>query len=93
MQPYLTRQEAANYLRLSIRSLDRLGLPRSYAGSKPLYDRQDLDDALKATRVIPAPSPAPVGRMSARSKVRRAAPRVTASGSDWLRDVMSPLSS
>src|SRR5579863_4177547 len=41
--PYLTRQEAATYLRCSPHFLDRMRLPFIPKGRCKLYDRVDLD--------------------------------------------------
>jgi hypothetical protein len=41
--PYLTRQEAAAYLRCSLRFLDGMGLPFIRKGRCKLYERIDLD--------------------------------------------------
>lgn len=49
--PYLTKREAAEYLRRSIRSLDRLNLPHiksARTGGKVLYRRDALDAAMRA---------------------------------------------
>ena len=39
----LSRAEAADYLRVSTRTLDRLRLPRSHVGSRGIYALTDLD--------------------------------------------------
>jgi hypothetical protein len=45
--PYLTRQEAAAYLRCSLRFLDGMGLPFIRKGRCKLYDRIDLDERMQ----------------------------------------------
>jgi hypothetical protein len=50
----LSRREAADYLRVSVRTLDRLLLPRSYVGSRPIYALADLDAYLAQARTVPA---------------------------------------
>jgi hypothetical protein len=40
---WMTRLEAAEYLRVSMRTLDRLGLPRTILGRSPRYAREVLD--------------------------------------------------
>ena len=46
--PYLTKREAAAYLRRSVRSIDRMHLPRIKEGGIVLFHRQSLDEAMKA---------------------------------------------
>jgi hypothetical protein len=51
----LSRAEAAAYLGVSVKSLDRLLLPRSYVSPRrPVYLPEDLDAHLAQTRVVPA---------------------------------------
>jgi hypothetical protein len=45
--PYLTRAEAATYLRCSLRFLDGMGLPFIRKGRCKLYDRIDLDERMQ----------------------------------------------
>jgi hypothetical protein len=45
--PYLTRAEAAAYLRCSLRFLDGMGLPFIRKGRCKLYDRIDLDERMQ----------------------------------------------
>jgi hypothetical protein len=54
-RPWLTRAEAATYLRISLRQLDRLRLPRSkMAGARsPRFHSDDLNAAMKADQVRP----------------------------------------
>jgi len=59
---WLNRHEAAGYLRISVRQLDRMGLIRSNVGRRTLYDRDALDTYLTATRTTPAPRPAKITR-------------------------------
>ncbi|MFZ1099200.1 MAG: hypothetical protein WA197_23320 [Candidatus Acidiferrales bacterium] len=44
---YLTRAEAARYLRCSLRFLDGMGLPFIRKGRCKLYDRIDLDERMQ----------------------------------------------
>jgi hypothetical protein len=53
---WLTRQEAAEYLKISTRQLDRLRLPRSVLGASPRYSQAALDDWLQRHMVEPAPT-------------------------------------
>ena len=52
-EEWLTRQEASRHLRISVRSLDRLGLPRANLGRRVLYDRQELDKYVLALMTKP----------------------------------------
>ena len=52
-EEWLTRQEAARHLKISVRSLDRLGLPRANLGRRVLYDRQELDHYVLGLMVKP----------------------------------------
>lgn len=85
MQMNFNRQEAADYLRLSTRSLDRLGIPRSYLGAKPVYSRADLDAFTQASRVVPTKTTTPTKRATRPSKVRRFVRKPV--GDDWLNDI------
>jgi hypothetical protein len=75
---WLTKSEAAAYLKVSIRQVTRLALPRTFVASSPRYDRADLDEYLRQRKVVP------------RQQRRRApigGPRVpvaTPTGDDWL---------
>jgi hypothetical protein len=44
---YLTRREAAAYIRCSLRFLDGMGLPFICKGRCKLYDRVDLDQRMQ----------------------------------------------
>ena len=44
---YLTRREAANYVRCSLRFFDGMGLPFIRKGRCKLYDRVDLDQRMQ----------------------------------------------
>ena len=48
---WMTRQEAAEYLKVSVRQLDRLRLPRAVLGASPRYSPAVLDEWL-SRRVI-----------------------------------------
>jgi len=50
---WLTRLEAAAYLKVSTRQLDRLRLPRSFVGKRPRYATSDLDTYLEQLKVTP----------------------------------------
>ena len=50
---WMTRQQAADYLQISMRQLDRLGLPRSLLGKSPRYSPTVLDDWLKQREITP----------------------------------------
>ena len=53
MEEWLTRQEAARHLKISVRSLDRLGLPRANLGRRVLFDRQEIDHYVLGLMVKP----------------------------------------
>jgi hypothetical protein len=89
MADWLTRQEAAEYLKVSLRHLHRLPIPRSFVNSSPRYSRAAIDEWLEARAVEPAAIKA------AGKPPRRAAPRLSAA--DWpsrlaalKRDLLSP---
>jgi len=50
---WLTRQQAAEYLQVSIRQLTELRLPRSMLNSSPRYSRIMLDEYLEARSFTP----------------------------------------
>lgn len=50
---WMTRREAAEYLRISTWQLDHLRLPRATLGARPRYSRQVLDDHLKQRMATP----------------------------------------
>src|SRR5262249_20206095 len=52
---YMTRAEAAEYLRISTRQLDRLRLPHTVLGRSPRYSRQLLDEYLQQRTMTPGP--------------------------------------
>lgn len=58
--PWMSRRETADYLRVSVRHLDRLGLARSYAGSRPLYSKASVDAFLAQSHTTPKPKRAQV---------------------------------
>ena len=78
---WLTKREAAEYLKVSVRQITRLALPRTFVGSSPRYDRADLDEYLQQRKVVP------------RQQTKRADPRGAAhvrprsSSADWLEDL------
>lgn len=81
----LSRKEAAEFLRVSVRTLDRLAIPRTYVGRSPKYLRDDLMEFLLARRVegpIDTPKPKPAPRLSARPDN---------SARDWLRSRLDSL--
>jgi len=47
----LTRTDAAIFLTISTRQLDRLGLPRCKIGSRTIYQRSDLVEFVAANRI------------------------------------------
>src|SRR5262249_3975771 len=53
MTDWMTRKEAAEYLRISVRQLDRLKLPRAVLGASPRYSREALDGHLKQASIGP----------------------------------------
>lgn len=90
-QPWLTREEAASYLRISVRQLDRLPIPRSLAaGSRsPRYERGELDRFMQTTVQAPAEPAAavPPGRVVAMRRPARlvSAAVAAADRGAWLR--------
>jgi hypothetical protein len=50
---WMTRQEAAEYLRVSMATLDRLDLPRTILGRSPRYSRSVLDELLAKRSFTP----------------------------------------
>jgi hypothetical protein len=49
----LSRAEAAAYLGVSVKTLDRQMIPRHYIGSRVVYALADLDAYLAEKRVVP----------------------------------------
>lgn len=55
---WLTKAEAAAHLKVSVRQLSRLKVPRGFVGESPRYAREALDAWLEATVRLPgAPKP------------------------------------
>jgi len=50
---WMTRQEAADYLRISIAQLNRLGLPRAVIGRSPRYSQAMLDQHMAQAQWTP----------------------------------------
>jgi hypothetical protein len=50
---WMTKQEVAEYLGVSVRQVTRLNLPRTFVGSSPRYSRQMTDEWLKARMTVP----------------------------------------
>ena len=48
VSPYKTKSEAADYIRCSVRTLDRLDLPRIKRGGRILFHIKSLDAAMLA---------------------------------------------
>lgn len=46
--PYRTKDEAARYIRCSVRTLDRLDIPRIKRGGRVLFHIKSLDAAMMA---------------------------------------------
>jgi hypothetical protein len=89
--PWMNRTETAEYLRISVRQLDRLRMDHSYVGSRPLYSREVIDAYLVASRTTPPPT-----------RPYRASPAITlviprprrsrdAKSSAWLDDIRGAL--
>lgn len=81
----LSRREAAAFLRVSVRTLDRLELPRVYVGRSPKYLRDDLLRFLAGRRVEPAAGGEPAKRSP------RLSPRPGKASQDWLRSRLDSL--
>ena len=47
-QQYLTKAEAAEHIRCSVRTIDRMKLPRIKRGGRILFSRASLDAAMLA---------------------------------------------
>ena len=56
-QPTLSRAEASSFLGVSIRTVDRLGIPKAKLGRRTVYLRSDLLTYLEAHRVQPIATP------------------------------------
>src|SRR5262245_38863574 len=52
---WMTRDQAAEYLQVSVRHLTRLGLPHTVLGHRPHYSRSVLDDYLRLRTITPGP--------------------------------------
>jgi hypothetical protein len=50
-QPTLSRAEASSFLGVSIRTIDRIGIPKVKIGRRTVYLRSDLLTYLEANRV------------------------------------------
>ena len=96
--PYLTRREAAAYLRISTRTLDRLRLPRSRIGAgRVLFLITDLEAYVYSSRAeeslkmrgLDSPSAKPLPRRSlARVRSRN---KLLAVNPNWLDDALRVL--
>ncbi len=53
MTDIMRRLEAADYLRISTRQLDRLAIPRHYIGRSPRYLKEDLIEYIRKSRTTP----------------------------------------
>ncbi|WP_162917318.1 helix-turn-helix domain-containing protein [Dongia deserti] len=56
-QPTLSRAEASSFLGVSIRTIDRLGLPKVKIARRTVYLRSDLFTYLEANRIQPIATP------------------------------------
>jgi hypothetical protein len=70
---WLTKQEAADYLKVSVRHLSRLPIPRSYVNSSPRFSRSAIDAWLEAQTVTPGQK---------ERAARRSAPRINLAPAD-----------
>lgn len=84
----LTREEAASYLKVSVRTLDRLPLPRYYVGRLPRYSMCDLGAYLSGTRTEPQPLARGNVVVMPRSPSRS---RQNAGNGDWLKSRLAAL--
>ena len=50
---WMTKQEAADYLKVSVRHLSRLPIPRSYVNRSPRFSRAAIDAWLETQTVTP----------------------------------------
>ena len=81
--PLLTRVEAAAYLKVSVRTIDRLRVPKYQVGRLIRIRKSDLDDYLSSGARFPAPSP----------KMLLVSPRTGSKrkDTDWLRSKLAEL--
>jgi hypothetical protein len=87
---WMNRKETAEYLRLSVRQLDRLCITRSYAGCRPLYSRDEVNAYLAESRTAPSPKssrrgPGVVALVLPLRRKRNAEPAA------WLTDIRTAL--
>jgi len=71
---WMTRQEAADYLRVSVTQLNRLKLPRTILGRSPRYSRVTLDLHLQRGMFTPSTSSKKGGPSRPPSRVRLSPP-------------------
>lgn len=69
-------KEAAAYLSLPVKALERLGIGRICLGTKVLYDRVAIDRHLDALTGAPSPSPAPADNDDAEAAFERSCPNI-----------------
>ena len=84
MTEWLTRAEAAAYLKVSVRQLGRLPLPRSLLGSSPRFSKSQLDQYLEKLESVPGARLKRLAPVPLTIRGRKAAPTTTA-------DVMSAI--
>ena len=87
----LTREQAAKFLKMSVRTLDRRPIPRCKDGRLVRYMASDLSEYLLSKREVPIKSSAPI-RFSAKASNRQCRNQKGASNqSTWLEQKMAQL--
>jgi len=84
----MTKKQAATLLGISVRQIDRLPIPRSYAAGErsPRYLREDIIAFIKGARVDPVTVRTNVG--GSKPVLSR---RKSGAGGDWLRTRLAAL--
>jgi hypothetical protein len=76
MTDWLTKTEAAAYLKVSVRQLSRLKMPRTCLGRSPRYSREALDEHLQLMSWTPPSKKGSPARLP-RLKISSSYPPVT----------------
>jgi hypothetical protein len=85
---WMTREEAARHLKISVRSLDRQCLPQNRLGRSVRYHRPTLDAYLLESMMQPVGRPQPHVRVVSSLRLSSAPRRNRSGGDDWLRKQM-----
>ena len=84
---WLSRDQAAAYLGISIRQLNELRLPRSYLGRLPRYSKLRLNEYLFRTETTPPQKEERCRRPKAPPSYRGRRPKGGLSSDAWLADI------